>query len=236
MYRILCVEDSAEVQIVLKRTLGSSHEIVLASTLQEARLALEKTNFDMVVLDINLPDGDGLRFCSELKASNELKDIPVMILTSNHTINDKTLGFQLGIEDFLEKPFDPIELRLRIESRLKKIFDQKNAESIMVIGNLKINHSSQRVEVDFESTVQAVELSSTEFRILNYLARNVDHVKSREQIINEVWGNSVHLLDRTIDSHLSRIRKKIIKSNCTIEAIPSVGYRFSLKKNEEKAA
>ena len=232
MYRILSIEDSVEIQLILKKVLSPLCELFLSSTLERARVELSRVPFDLVILDIGLPDGDGLRFCSELKSTPVFSSIPVFILTSNHSIQEKTLGFQLGIEDFVVKPFEPIELRLRIESRLKKIQERKESQEILSIGRLKINYSCQRVALQLPDGDLSINLSSTEFKILVFLAKNKERVKSREQIISAVWTDGSHLSDRTIDSHISRIRKKLIKGNCVIEAVQNSGYRFTVLQED----
>ncbi len=239
MYNILCVEDSLEVQIVIRAAFSSTHKLIFACSLAEARTSLDKDTFDAIILDIGLPDGDGLRFCSELKNVQNLSSIPVFVLTGKNSIHEKTLGFQLGIEDFIPKPFNPIELRLRVESRLQKMVDQKRQADSISLGTLKINFSSQRASMTTSSGDLPIEFSSTEFKILSFLARNLDQVKSREQIIAAVWSDGLHLSDRTVDSHISRIRKKLGNSTCLIEAVPGAGYRLLVlleKKTAKRAA
>jgi DNA-binding response OmpR family regulator len=236
MSRILCVEDSLEVQMILKRALGEKHEVSLASTIGEARTLIGKNRFDLVILDIGLPDGDGLRYCSELKSHDLNSEIPIFILSGISTLQEKMLGFQLGVEDYVVKPFDAIELRARVESRLKKIAIQKQQKDIYTIGCLKIDYSSQRTFLRLKTGDRAAELSSTEFKILSFLARSPDQIKSRETIISAVWTEGFHLSDRTIDSHISRIRKKLKGGDFLIEAVAGAGYRFSLMRKSKFAA
>lgn len=230
MYRILCIEDSLEVQLVLKRTLAPGYQLTFYTTLEQARRELASASFDLLILDIGLPDGDGLRFCAELKTSQELSSLPVFILTANHSIHEKTLGFQLGIEDFIVKPFEPLELRLRIDSRLKKITAQKVGQEIFALGNLSINFPHQSVTLQLADGDVKLEMSTTEFKLLSFLARNKEQVKSRAQILTAVWGEDLHLSDRTIDSHLSRMRKKLQKWDHVIEAVPNAGYRVAARR------
>lgn len=231
MKSILLVEDNDEVQILIKRVL-SSYNIKVATTIEVARSLLDSIDFDLIILDIHLPDGDGLRFCSEIKSIPIASEIPIFVLTSKSTIVEKTLGFQLGIDDFIAKPFDPFELKLRVDSKIKKAEDYKKNTAMVKVGNLTLNCTTQQTSIAGVDTIEDVTLSSKEFHLLVFLAKQVDQVKSREQIIATVWGPSINLTDRTIDSHLSRIRKKIINSNVEIVAIPGSGYRLSVK--EEK--
>lgn len=214
-------------QLLLKRTLTPHFDLELASNLQEARNSVfGKQKLDLITLDLNLPDGDGLRFCSELRASPQCENIPIFILSGNHSISEKMHGFQLGIEDYIVKPFEPMELKARIEARLKKISSQQIQENIIKIGKLIINLSCHRIELDLKKGPLRIDLSTTEFKILSYLARHQGQVKSREQIISTVWGEDLHLTDRTVDSHISRIRKKIKECDGTIESVPNAGYRY----------
>ena len=235
MAKILCVEDSDEVQIILKTTLGAEHEVRLCFTISEARRILAEDLYDLIVLDINLPDGDGLRYCSELKASPLFLSIPVFVLSGKKSIQEKTLGFQIGIEDYIVKPFEPIELKMRISSRLKKIAEQKIKNIVVSFGNIEVDISKHKVCIRNNNGEIAVELSSKGFKIFLFLIQNKDNVKTREQIIDAVWGDGLNLSDRAIDSHISRIRGKITNSNVIIEPIIGVGYRASTKKINKAA-
>jgi DNA-binding response OmpR family regulator len=230
MYRILCVEDSQEVQIILRASLSPDHTVRIVPSIAQARQAIFKEGpFDLVVLDIGLPDGDGLRFCAELRGSKAYKELPIVILTANHAIQEKTLGFQLGIEDYVSKPFEPTELRLRIESRLKKIYQYRASSDVLTLGPLSIHLQELKATLQLADKIRTIDFSTTEFRLLVYLARNAEQVKTREQIIAAVWQNGLHLSDRTVDSHISRIRQKLKNHEVTIEAVPGTGYRFSVR-------
>lgn len=234
--RVLVVEDSAEIQTVVRRTLAPQYDVVSALTLKEAREALNGDGtFDLFVLDIELPDGDGMRFCAELKNTERFADIPVFVLTGRHSIQEKTLGFQLGIEDFISKPFEPLELKLRIDSRLKKLGAQQMKSDCFSVGDLDFNLASRSVEIRGGTTATRIDLSSKEFGILVFLAKMHDQVKSREQIISQVWGDNVHVGDRTVDAHISRIRKKILSSSVKIEAVSQAGYCLSVAQTLKAA-
>lgn len=228
MSKILITEDTTEIQIIIRNTFSIDHELTFSNTIQESKKLLQEKKFDLIILDIGLPDGDGLRFCSEIKTIKKNNNTPVFILSGKTSIEEKILGFQLGIEDFITKPFNPIELKIRVEARLRKIAEKTPHQDEISIGNLKINLSSQRVGIFLLNQFRPVELSSKEFGILTFLARHPDQVKSREEIISAIWGYGFSISDRTIDSHISRIRKKIKNSNVIIEAITHSGYRLYL--------
>ncbi len=230
MITILSVDDSEEIQALIRKSFPSSNYLVTSvGTLSKAKEVLETSHFDIVLLDIELPDGDGLKSYAEFKANNLLANTPVFILTGKTSIQEKSLGFQLGIEDYITKPFDLVELRLRVDSRLRKISEKQNQDNVVHVGNLKIHLDHHRISIFIDSKEQKVDVSSTEFKILAYLAKNKEQVKSREQIMNTVWGDTVEFCDRTIDSHISRLRKKMNPCDYKIESVANVGYRFSPK-------
>ena len=234
MQTMLCIEDTDEVQILVRRTFANSIQVVPAKSLSEAYEKLRTQRFDLVLLDLTLPDGDGFQFFNKLTEDQSYQNLPVIILTSKNQIQDKILGFHLGAEDYIVKPFDPAELKIRVETRLKRHQQINNSESILHYGNLTINHLEQKVTITTGSLVSIIDLTTTEFKILSYLAKLKEQVLSREQIINATWKHGFHISDRTIDSHVSRIRKKIAESQFTIQATQSVGYKFC-ENNKYKA-
>lgn len=234
MKSILVVEDSEEIQMIVERSLSNFYRVTLVGSLSQARSYIQKLKFDLIILDLSLPDGDGLQFCSELKSSSQACEIPVIILSAKNSIKDKAEGFQLGIEDYITKPFDPSELKIRIESRLKKISEFKRHSDQIEVGNLMLDLSSRSISCINDN--KNIDLSTKEFAILVYLARHIEQVKSRQDIINAVWGQGCHMTNRTIDSHICRIRKKIASDILNIEAITSSGYKLSISQRANKAA
>jgi DNA-binding response OmpR family regulator len=233
MYKILSIEDSIEVQIMIKASLSPNHTVVFATGLAQGKIELKKNNYDILVLDIGLPDGDGIRFCSELKNITEFSSLPILILTSSDNIQDKILGFSIGIEDFIVKPFNPLELKARIEARLKSISVKKESQQKINIGSFEINLSTRKIFLKMLNKIEELDFTNTEFKIFHFLARNIDTVKSREQILNEIWGEDQNFYDRTVDCHISRIRKKINKGYGNIEAVTGFGYKFILLEKEK---
>ncbi len=229
MIKLLCVEDSKEVQLIIKRTFLSTAQVLTATTLLEAYKELKQNIIDFIILDLSLPDGDGFEFLTRLNENEHFAKIPVIILTSKTQIQNKVLAFHMGAEDYIPKPFDPVELKIRVEARLKRHQQVKEGETLTQAGNLTINHLEQKVFTFFDNQTEIIELTSMEFKILSFLAKYKDQVMSREQIINAAWKQNFSISDRTIDSHISRIRKKISRSDHTIIAIHNAGYKFSLQ-------
>lgn len=231
MAKILCVEDSPEIALTVQKALRNEHEVIVAKDLQSARSLLDSHKIHLILMDIELPDGDGIRFVAELAEDERCKNIPVIMLTARSSIQDKTVAFHLGIEDYISKPFDVAEFKLRVGARLQKLAKSNEMAEQLSFGNLYIHLGKQKAYIQTETQKEEIDLSATELRILSFLVKYADHVKSREQIISYTWTDGHHISDRTVDSHISRIRKKIVKSNCMIEAVSGLGYKLQLPEH-----
>ena len=225
MRKILCIEDSVEVLMILEATLNG-FTVVKALSLAEARVAMAKEHFSMVIIDVELPDGDGMSFYSEM--APQLRKIPVFFLTGRQDFATKAGAFALGADDFISKPFDPKELRLRVESRIKKAEFSAEDKSEIKIGKLVCSLDEQRVY--FLDTKENIELTSHEFRIFCMLAQTPQKIFSRTEILNRVWGNGVAVTDRAVDVHVSNLRKKLQTSGVSVSAVTGSGYRLVLEK------
>ena len=238
MNKILIVEDGLEVQVLLKRALsGLQVELLMASSSAQAKQILQTQSVQLILLDIGLPDQDGLQFCSDLQADKKAHNIPVIFLTGSKDVANKVVAFSLGAEDYIEKPFNALELRARVESKLKKMANRREDQSILVKGQLHIDASTQRASItqDVGNSI-LLHLTPREFKLLFHLAKNEEHVLSREQLLNAVWNNQSEIYDRTVDSHISAIRKKLGPLSVYIESVSGQGYRFTLSKVEKKFA
>jgi len=224
MRQILCIEDSAEEQLVIKKVLSDGYITNFVSSLAGARKSLAGQKFDLILLDVSLPDGDGFQFCSELQNDPSTNGIPIFLITGKSSIHDKTLGFTVGADDYLVKPYAPAELKLRIDAKLKKLNERKTSLENLKIGDLLISILEQRAYILSPTGKQPIDLSPMEFKLLNHLAHRPGQVFSREQLIDAACGSHIHISDRSIDSHISRLRKKIKSSGVCIEAIHGSGY------------
>ncbi len=234
MQSILLVEDSPEAQVLVKRALGVNYNMVWAKTLAEASKALEDQSFDLILLDVMLPDGDGYRLCSILQTNDSLRSTPVIFLTAKNSVTDKVLGFKVGADDFISKPFDPLELKARVEARLRKKELQNEASDIIRLGHLEINKSTQRVKLIEGDHFQEIDLTPIEFKLLILLTKEVNKVYSRDEILDTVWGENIHVYNRSVDTHISKLRRKLgPKADC-IESVHGSGYRFSYKVQAPK--
>jgi DNA-binding response OmpR family regulator len=224
--RILVVEDSVESLNLVKRALGSSCAIDSAASLSEADRLLNKNKYDLVLLDVMLPDGDGYKLCSLLQADDELKNTPVIFLTAKNALTDKVLGFQVGADDFITKPFDALELKARVEARLRKRERDRHEADLIRIGDLEINKTTQKASINDGGKTLQLDLTPIEFKILIQLAREPNSVLSREAILNAVWGENVYIYHRSVDTHVSKLRKKMGDKAAWIESVHGTGYRF----------
>jgi DNA-binding response OmpR family regulator len=222
MKSILCVEDNSEIQILVEAALDQ-HQVTLAKTLAEAKISLKRQTYDLVILDLELPDGDGMKFLAEIGQDAE---IPVFILTGRTETANKVIAFSLGVDDFISKPFDPLELRARVNAKLKKTATAQDQQAVMKLKDLTIDVEKQRVTIIKSQANENVSLTSIEFRLLLTFARAPDRVFSRTQLLDKVWGSDIAVTDRTVDTHVGHLRKKISASSVKIETVLNEGYRL----------
>lgn len=222
MKNILLVEDNAEIRILVEASL-EPHRVVHVGTIGEARTILDRENFHLIILDLGLPDGDGLKFMTELSTKSST---PVFILTGKSDTANKVIAFSLGVEDFITKPFDPVELRARVNAKLRKFENQQDEREIIKVKDLTIHLARQRVFQTKDSTQEEIPLTSLEFKLLTTFAKAPERVFSREQLLDQVWGSSTHITDRTVDTHIGHLRKKISQSAVRIETVINEGYRL----------
>jgi two-component system catabolic regulation response regulator CreB len=237
MADILLVEDSKDCQILVKETLSKVAHVRIATSLQEARIALSRERFDLILLDLSLPDGDGLEFFSQIQSRNaDLGEIPVIFLTGKSETAMQVTAFSMGADDYIVKPLRPIEFRARVEAKLKKIAHAKQSETLIVRGDLRIELGTQRASILASSSQgpaggqgerRELDLTGREFKLLYHLARREGTVFSREELIAAVWGESVHVLDRTVDTHIYTLRKKLGDYSFYIESEVGLGYRLN---------
>jgi len=183
---------------------------------------LKKEIPELIILDLMLPDMDGLEVCRKLKGDPNLSFIPIIMLTAKGEEIDKILGLELGADDYVTKPFSPKELIARVKAILRR-HGRKNISSKIEIGNFMII-DLQKHQVSIEG--KKTELTPTEFKILRILAAKRGWVFTREQILDELWGNEKVVIDRTIDVHIKNLREKLGKAGKFIINLRGVGYKF----------
>jgi DNA-binding response OmpR family regulator len=229
MRKVLLVEDSDEIHSIVKSSLDERYTVVGVKTTAEAIQLIENSTFDLVILDVNLPDGDGFHLCTQIRNLDSGKEIPIIFVTGRTELIDKIMGFTVGADDYLVKPFHRLELRARVDAKLNKIKSHEEAEESIRRGNLRISLSQQSAFMNGPSGEQNLRLTPIEFKILYALAKNPEHVLSRDQLMNAAWGNDVHIVDRTVDKHISSLRKKLGPMGECVRTLPNIGYQFSSK-------
>lgn len=223
-HKILLIEDSKQFRLLVEASLGEQFSVVCASTRSQAMLLLDG-HYDLILLDVGLPDGDGYDICDTIRRSPKCKDVPVIFLTSRESRDDLLTAYSLGADDFLTKPFDPHVLKACVTSKIKRF--RVKSEEIVTYEDVEINLRSMRVALADGSSVK---LTKTEFALAVYFISNIETVLSRQQILDHVWGGAKHVIDRTIDVHINNLRKKIPAFGRRLQAVHGSGYRL------EKAA
>lgn len=203
--------------------------MIFCSTLSEAKATLDQSNrdFSLMLLDISLPDGNGIHFLSEAKLQMDLENFPVFVVSSNQDIMSKVSAFNVGVDDYICKPFEALELRARVEAKIKQIRARRNQDSRIQFGDLSIDLA--RMQIHSSGQRAPLDVTPIEFKILALLAKNPGNVYSRSQIIEEVWGPHTAMTDRTVDAHISHLRKKIADSSVEIGTVPGMGYKVTLR-------
>ena len=224
--KILLVEDSKEIKSLVDVALSSnSGDLDWAKTIEEGRSFLEENEYSIVLLDIELPDGNGFTLCSEIQS--QYPGTSIFFLTAHDQLSEKVMGFSAGADDYITKPFEPLELQARITAKLKKIEALQSNADKMEWSSLSIDKSSQEVRIKDESDeMKMVDLTSLEFKLLLYLAKREGEVVEREKMLDDIWGEDVHVYSRSVDTHISKLRKKLENQSEIIESVHGVGYKF----------
>jgi two-component system phosphate regulon response regulator PhoB len=221
--RILVVEDEADIQEVLAYNLKrEGHDVTVTSTSKDGlRLARERRP-DLVLLDLMLPDGSGMDLCKALRREQATKGVRIVMLTAKGEEIDRVLGFELGADDYIVKPFSVRELLLRVSAVLRRASTEDAGETTQ-FGVLRIDRGAHRVWVEG----QEVELTALEFKLLITLHDRKNRVQSRDSLLSDVWKIDADVTTRTVDTHVKRLREKLGAAGAYIETVRGVGYRFA---------
>ena len=224
--RILLVDDEADILDVVAYNLEQAGYRVTAA--RDGRTAIaeaERAKPDLVVLDIMLPDLSGTEVCRALRRSEKTRAVPILMLTARSDEVDRVVGFEVGADDYVTKPFSPRELVLRVRAILRRRAggEGEPAESVLQHGCLNLDVARHEVEVEGA----AVELTSIEFKLLHDLMSRRGRVQSRDALLDRVWGYATGVETRTVDTHVKRLREKLGPAGAYIETVRGVGYKFS---------
>ncbi len=224
MPKILIVDDEPNIVTLISRyAQREGYDIVTASDGREAIDKCLTDNFDVIIMDVMMPDTDGFTACKKIK---EFKDIPVIMLSARGTEFDKLFGFEVGVDDYVTKPFSPVELMARIRVVLSRssITVSKSDAGKLSAGGIEIDTLGMKVTVDGEKA----DLTAKEYALLLLLVKNKGIVLSRDTILNEVWGYDSFGVERTVDWQIKLLRSKLGEYRDSIKTVRGVGYKFEV--------
>lgn len=226
MSLILVVDDEESIQELLRYNLEKEgHKVLAARDGFDALERVQKDRPDLVVLDVMLPQMDGMEVCRRIRLNSEFRELPVIMLTAKGEEIDKVLGLELGADDYMTKPFSPRELVARIKARLRRVKSADETLEQIIHGDLRIDLNRFQVYIN----AQEVELTPKEFELLRVLAAKPGRVYSREELLEKIWGYEYAGDTRTVDVHVRHVRQKIEKDASNpeyIETLRGIGYRF----------
>ena len=223
--KILVIEDEPDIRKNLEYNLArEGFAVIGAASISEAESNLSMQTFNLILLDLMLPDGSGLDLCKKIKADSKTESIPIIILTAKDDEVDKVVGFEIGADDYVTKPFSVRELILRVKAVLKRGTEKKDILEVeRKFGDLRIDIDSHEVYVDDSKII----LTALEFKLLRQLVDTRGRVQSRDQLLSEVWGYSSDVTTRTVDTHVKRLREKLGPMGKYVQTIRGVGYKFA---------
>lgn len=223
---IYCVEDDMNIRELVAYALKTSgYEAIGFENAAEFYKGLKDGSPDLILLDIMLPDEDGISILKKLRAKNEYKDIPVIMLTAKSTEYDKVKGLDVGADDYVTKPFGVMELISRIKAVLRR--SQKSISTdMMVLGDIRLDIQKHEVTVIGKEVI----LTYKEFELLTYLMKNQGIVLSRDKILEVIWNYDYEGESRTVDVHIGSLRQKLGASGNMIETVRGVGYKMGNKE------
>jgi len=222
--KLLIIEDEPDLRELLSFTLSrEGYDVMEAETAETALQMLDSKLPDLAIVDWMLPGMDGIELVKRLRRDDVTEDLPIIMLTARGEEPDKLKSFDVGIDDYITKPFSPRELLARIKALLKRSGTPEN--NLLESNGIQLDLNSHRVTING----QEIHTGPTEYRLLELLVRNPDRVFNRNQLLDRVWGRGVYVEERTVDVHILRLRKllKPFGLDRAVQTVRSVGYRFS---------
>jgi two-component system phosphate regulon response regulator PhoB len=224
MARILVIEDEADIQQVLDYNLREKgHKVFIANNGEEGLKIAREKRPDLVLLDLMLPGMPGTEVCKALKADPSTKNTQVVMLTAKGEEIDRVVGFELGADDYVVKPFSVRELLLRVQAILRRSQGEQEAAVAFQFGKLRVDREAHRVWAEDAE----LDLTALEFKLLVTLYDRRNRVQTRSVLLSDVWGIDADITTRTVDTHVKRLREKLGDAGNYIETVRGVGYRFT---------
>ena len=225
MYKLLVVDDEKMIRELIKKyAIFEGHEVVEAEDGMEAIEKCKVNTFDLIIMDVMMPEIDGFSACKEIR---KFADTPILMLSARGEEYDRIHGFEIGIDDYVVKPFSPKELMMRVSAIIKRGKTSKEAgnKDIVYFKGLKVDFDARLVSIDGKN----IEMTPKEYELFFYLVRNRGLALSRENLISNVWGYDYYGDDRTLDTHIKLLRKSLGEYARLIVTLRGVGYRFEEK-------
>ena len=225
---VFVIDDEKDLQKILKVNLAEAgYDVRTFSSGEEALLGLDNFVPDLIILDIMMGGMDGYEFCRRLRSSSEFRKIPIIFLSARSEEFDRVLGLELGGDDYISKPFSIKELLSRVKAVLRRAepaedLNATGAGKILKHGSLELNPENFQATIDGKD----LELTKSEFLILNLFMKHPGKIFTRDNIINSIRGDDVYVIDRTIDVHIMNIRKKLGPYKKSIKTLSGIGYGF----------
>ena len=231
--KLLLIDDDLRLTDMVRGYLrNNGFEVDTAGSLAAGREQLKHAQHDALLLDLMLPDGDGLDFTRELRSQARTRRLPLLMLTARGEPMDRIVGLEIGADDYLPKPFEPRELLARVKALLRRATPDAADDDVLVFGRLEVDLGARQARL----AGQACELTSHQFELLTVLARSPGRVLSRDQIMDALKGHPLEAFDRSIDVHISRIRAVIEddpKNPKRVLTVRGAGYVFARKQDAE---
>lgn len=218
--KLLVVDDEARIRELIKKyATFEQYEVTEAENGMQAVELCRQQDFDLIIMDVMMPDLDGFSACREIRKSSA---VPILMLSARGEEYDKLHGFELGIDDYVVKPFSPKELMMRVGAILKRSGAKSESREVVDIGDLRVDFTARRVTL----AGKPLDLSPKEYDLLFYLVRNRGIALTREKLLSEIWGYDFFGDDRTLDTHIKLLRRQLGPYADRITTLRGVGYRF----------
>ena len=221
--RILVVDDEPDaIELIRFNLKASGYEVLTAEDGEEALAKARKFSPDMILLDVMLPEIDGLEVCKILRRDPATASLPIIMLTAKASEIDRVLGLEFGADDYVTKPFSPRELMLRVRNLLKRKESSKEEVERFQVRDIELDVSKYEVKI----MGQPIDLTPTEFKLLQILMERKGRVQSRDRLLQDVWGYDQLIDTRTVDTHVRRLREKMGEAADYVATVRGVGYRL----------
>ena len=218
--KLLVVDDEARIRELIKKyATFEQYEVTEAENGMQAVELCRQQDFDLIIMDVMMPDLDGFSACREIRKTSA---VPILMLSARGEEYDKLHGFELGIDDYVVKPFSPKELMMRVGAILKRSGAKSESRKVVDIGDLRVDFTARRVTL----AGKPLDLSPKEYDLLFYLVRNRGIALTREKLLSEIWGYDFFGDDRTLDTHIKLLRRQLGPYADRITTLRGVGYRF----------